>query len=79
MPIVSVVACSSSDSSNFSDRDVLNSAEGVVMANQTFKMNADLSLINIPNDGSNYNDINASVRTIISNHYSGLIKSGNLS
>lgn len=79
MPIVSVVACSSSDSSNFSDRDVLNSAEGVVMANQTFKMNADLSLINIPNDGSNYNALNASVRTIISNHYSALIKSGNLS
>ncbi len=80
IPIVSVVACSSSDSSNFSDRDVLNSAEGVVMANQIFKMKEDLGLISIPSDGSNYDTIlTASVRTMISNHYSGLIKAGNLS
>lgn len=79
IPIVSVVACSSSDSSNFSDRDVLNSAEGVVMVNQTFKMKEDLGLIAIPSDGSDYDALATSVRTMISNDYRELIKSGNLS
>lgn len=80
IPIVSVVACASSDSNGFSNRDVLNSAEGVVMANQTFKMSEDLKLIAIPSDGSNYDTIiSTNVKDMISNHYSELVKSGNLS
>lgn len=78
IPIVSVVACASSNLTGIADRDVLNSAEGTVMANQTFNMNKNLGLIALPNDGSNYDNLDSNIKNKISEHYSELVKVGNL-